>query len=126
MNKYHISLHLQFKKNCNVEKLENLLGLNAYRKNMLSESKGQNKTAKLWFKTNDIENRDTYGVFTKFLSSIKDKLEIIKKANEEFDGKAVLTIYFENLTEKPYIKLSVEDMKLLSQNDISFDVDFRI
>ena len=25
MNKFHISLHLQFKKDCNVEKLENLL-----------------------------------------------------------------------------------------------------
>lgn len=125
MNKYHFSLHLQFKKDCNVDKLENLLGLKAYRKNFLSESIGKNKTAKLWFKTDDVENPDTYKIFKDFINSFKDKFEIIKEANETFEGKATLTIYFEKLTDKPYIKLSAEDMELLANNNINFDVDFR-
>lgn len=125
-NKYHFSLHLHFQKDCDVDKLEKIIGLQAYRKNTLKESKGQNKTAKLWFKTSDYDNPDTYAVFEKVLSKMKEKLEIIKLANEKFDGKTTFTLYFDELNQKPYIRLSKEDMELLSKNGISFDVDFRI
>ena len=125
-NRYHFSLHLQFQEDCDVNKLEKIIGLQSYKKNMLNESKGQNKTAKLWFKTSDYSEPDTYAVFEKILSKIKEKLEIIKQANDNFRGKTTLTLYFEELHQKPYIKLSKDDMELLSKNGISFDVDFRI
>ena len=126
MNKYHFSLHLQFEKDCDVDKIEKELGMKAYKKNSLSESKGENKTAKIWFKTENVENSDTYEMFERTLNGLKDKLEIIKKANQEYSGKTVFTLYFEKLTEKPYIRLSSSDMELLSNNGISFEVDFRI
>ena len=125
-NKYHFSLHLQFEKDCDVNQLEKAIGLHAHRKNMLIDSKGKNKTAKLWFKTEDLELPDTYAVFKKLLSNLTKKLEIIKQANEIYKGKTVLTLYFEELHQKPYIRLLSEDMELLSKNGISFDVDFRI
>ena len=125
-NRYHFSLHLQFEEDCDVNKLEKAIGLQAYRKNMLSDSKGINKTAKLWFKTEDCELPDTYADFKKLLSNLTDKLEIIKQANEIYNGKTVLTLYFEELHQKPYIRLLSEDMELLSKNGISFDVDFKI
>ena len=125
-NKYHFSLHLQFKQDCNVNKLEKAFGLPAYKKNMLSESKGKNKTAKLWLKTEDFDDPDTYKILNNFLNKMKDKFKLINEAIKTFDGKATLTLYFEDLHEKPYVKLSCEDMKLLTDNNISFDVDFRI
>ena len=68
---------------------------------MLSESKGQNKTAKLWFKTNDIENRDTYEIFKKFLSSIKDKQmeKIIKMYKSEPNIEIKFPVIMQDLNE---------------------------
>ena len=42
IDKYHFSIHLQFKKDCNVNMIEEEIGLIAYRKNSLSESIGKN------------------------------------------------------------------------------------
>ena len=125
-NKYHFSLHLQFAKYCDIDKLEKKIGIRSYRKNLLSESKGQNKTAKLWFRTEEFDDPDTYSVLKKFINKLSDKFELICEANKIFDGKTTLTLYFEEVKEKPFIKLSYDDMKILSDNNISFEVDFRI
>ena len=125
-NKYHFSLHLQFKDDCNVDELEKEIGFNAYRKNMLTDSKGKNKTAKLWFKTKNFDAPDTYNVLDKFLESLKPKFEIIKKANEKYNGSTTLTLYFDELNEKPCISLSKENIKLLAFYGFAFDTDFRI
>lgn len=125
-NKYHFSLYLQFKDDCNVDELEKEIGLHAYRKNMLKDSKGKNKTAKLWFKTKNFDAPDTYNVLDKFLESLKPKFEIIKKANEKYNGSTTLTLYFDELNEKPCISLSKENIKLLAFYGFAFDTDFRI
>lgn len=125
MNKYHISLHLQFKKDCDVNKIEKFLGIESYRKNLLKDSVGENKTAKLWFKTIDYTNPDTYKVLCGFIKELSPKLSLVKEMINEFDGKATLTLYFEEFHDKPYIKLDYEEMNILSQNKIDFDVDFR-
>ena len=125
-NIYHFSLHLQFKKDIDVDKLENKLGFVAYRKNVLSESKGMNKTAKLWFKSKDYEDADTYTYLHSYIETLKDKFEFINEVMNAYDGTANLTLYFEEVKEKPYIRLDVEDMKILADNNISFDVDFRM
>ena len=125
-NIYHFSLHLQFKKDIDVDKLESKLGFVAYRKNLLNESKGVNKTAKLWFKSKDYEDADTYAYLHSYIETLKDKFEFINEVMNAYDGTANLTLYFEEVKEKPYIRLDVEDMKILAANNISFDVDFRM
>ena len=125
-NKYVCWLYLQFKDDCNVDELEKEIGLHAYRKNMLKDSNGKNKTAKLWFKTKNFDAPDTYNVLDKFLESLKPKFEIIKKANEKYNGSTTLTLYFDELNEKPCISLSKENIKLLAFYGFAFDTDFRI
>ena len=125
-NIYHFSLHLQFSKDCDVNLIEKTLGVSAYKKSSLNESKGKNKTAKLWFKSNDYDNPDTYSCFKNFVNKHKKLLELIGKFNNEFNGKTTFTIYFDKVPEKPYIKLEKEEMLLLAVNNISFEVDFRI
>ena len=124
-NIYHFSLHLQFKKDCDVNALEKEFGYTAYRKNLLAQSKGKNKTAKLWFKTKNMDAPNTYERFVAFLNRLEDKLPLIKKYNELYDGFTTLTIYFDELHAKPFIKLAAEDMKKLGSAGIAFDVDFR-
>ncbi len=125
-NKYHFSLHLQFKDDCNVDELEKEIGLLAYRKNMLKDSKGKNKTAKLWFKTKNFDAPDTYNIIDKFLKKLEPKFEIIKKANDKYNGYTVFTLYFDELHEKPCISLSKENIELLARYGFAFDTDFRI
>lgn len=125
-NKYHFSLHLQFKDDCNVDDLENKIDMRAYRKNMLKDSKGKNKTAKLWFKTKDFEEPDINTVLEKFLENLKPKYEIIKQANIAYNGNTVLTLYFEEVKQKPSVSLSKETIKLIAYYDFGFDIDFRL
>lgn len=125
-NKYHFSLLLQFDDDIDIDKLEKKLGLCAYRKNTLSESVGKNKTAKLWFKSNEYQNPDTFAVIEQFVDNLKYKLTLIKKVSDEYHGNSTLTLYFDNVNEKPYIRLSHKTMLLLAQNNITFGVDFKI
>lgn len=124
-NIYHFSLHLQFKKDCDVNALEKEFACTAYRKNLLAQSKGKNKTAKLWFKTKNMDAPNTYERFVAFLNRLEDKLPLIKKYNELYDGFTTLTIYFDELHAKPFVRLAAEDMKKLGSAGITFDVDFR-
>ena len=126
MNKYHFSLHLQFKDDCNINKLEELLQIKAYRKSMLADSKGKNKTAKLWLKSKDITNSDTFSDMQMYVSSMQSKFSIINEWLEMYNGTAVLTLYFEQIQEKPYIKLDNSVIEILNKNHISFEVDFRL
>lgn len=124
-NKYHFSLHLQFKQDCDVDKVEKFLDVTAYRKNLLKDSLGENKTAKIWIKTKDFINPDTYDVLHNFIENFLPKFEKIKGLIEEYDGKATFTLYFEEFKEKPYIRLDARDMEIFSDNHINFEVDFR-
>src|SRR5574344_705970 len=125
-NKYHFSLHIQFENDCDVDELDKQIALQCYKKSFLNDSKGKNKTAKLWYKTNDYTEADTYKLLKKFIFDMKDKLAIIKNAMHLYSGKATLTLYFEELHDKPFIKLDNDVIKILADNDISFETDFRI
>lgn len=57
--------------------IEKALKINAYRKNMLKDSVGQNKTAKLWFKTEDFMNSDVFMVTQNFIKEFEPKFEQI-------------------------------------------------
>lgn len=86
MNKYHLSLHLQFKQDVDVNKIEKELNLVAFKKSLLKDSKGTNKTAKLWFKTPDITDNNTFDVIEKFVENLKDTFYKIGEFNKLYDG----------------------------------------
>ena len=125
IDKYHFSIHLQFKKDCDVNMIEKEIGLTAYRKNNLTESVGKNKTAKLWFKTDDFTLSDVFSVLDNFIKTFETKFSLINKFNQTFDGNTTFTLYFEDCKIKPFIKLSPKSMEILSKNNIFFEVDFR-
>lgn len=126
MNKYHLSLHLQFKQDVDVNKIEKELNLVAFKKSLLKDSKGTNKTAKLWFKTPDITDDNTFDVIEKFVENLKDTFYKIGEFNKLYDGFTTFTLAYEDFKNKPFIKLSPKTMKILADNNISFDVEFFI
>ena len=126
MTRYHLSLHIQFKQDVDLKNVEKELGVVAYKKYPLSESKGKNKTAKIWFKTDDTTEVDTLLVLSNFVNSFSDNFEKIKMLCKQFDGTCTLTLYFEDFDDKPYIQLTTEIMKKLSDCNINFETDFRM
>lgn len=126
MNKYHLSLHLQFKQDVDVNKIEKELNLVAFKKSLLKDSKGTNKTAKLWFKTPDITDNNTFDVIEKFVENLKNTFYKIGEFNKLYDGFTTFTLAYEDFKNKPFIKLSPKTMKILADNNISFDVEFFI
>lgn len=126
MNKYHLSLHLQFKQDVDVKKIEKELNLVAYKKSYLKDSLGKNKTAKLWFKTVDFDDNDTFSVIEKFVENSKNVFYKIGEFNKLYEGFTTFTLAYDDFKNKPYIKLSPNTMKILSENNITFDVEFFI
>ena len=85
---YHFSLHLQFKDDVDVDKLEKHFNMEAYRKNSLENSKGINKTAKLWFRTKELTNVNTHEMIENFTTSIFENFADLKEILSKFNGKA--------------------------------------
>lgn len=123
MNKYHLSLFLQFKQDVDLDALERKIGIMSYKKFPLAESRGKNKTAKIWFKTEDTMEPDTFEVVKNFIYEFKSRFEFIKKILDEFDGTSTLTLYYDEVDDKPYIRLSAEIMKILAENNVDFEVE---
>lgn len=123
-NKYHFTLFYSFKKDINIDMFEKAMEIKAYHKNSLKDSKGQNKTAKYWIKTKDISNIYSDNELEKFILDIEPKLILSQSYLKEYEGFARITLYFDKVKDKPCISLSSQSMKILSDNNINFDVDF--
>lgn len=125
MNKYHFTLFYSFKKNIDIDLFEKVVGVRAYKKNSLKDSKGINKSAKYWIKTEDFSNPDSAMELEKFIKQVEPKLVLTQPFLKQYDGFVRITLYFNETKDKPYIALSPESMKILSENNVKFDVDFK-
>lgn len=121
---YHFSLHLSFKKDVDVDKLEKQFGLTAYKKTYLKDAKGPEKCAKIWFRTNDFTEVNTDEMIEKFAEKIFDKFKDLKQILSEQDGKAYFGLVFTQVKERPVIALTYKTIKMFEQLGFSFDVDF--
>ena len=125
MNKYHFTLFYSFKKEIDIDLFVKVVGVKAYKKNSLRDSKGLNKSAKYWIKTEDFSNPDSAMELEKFIKQIEPKLVLTHPFLKQYDGFVRITLYFNETKDKPYIALSPESMKILSENNVKFDVDFK-
>ena len=125
MNKYHFTLFYSFKKDIDIDLFEKVVGVKAYKKNSLKDSKGLNKSAKYWIKTEDFSNPDSANELEKFIKQVEPKLVLTQPFLKQYDGFVRITLYFNETKDKPYIALSPESMKILSENNVKFDVDFK-
>ena len=66
MNKYYFSLSIQFKKDINLNALQDALQIKATKLTPLAESKGTEKTAKFSYRTESLTNIYTDEEFAKF------------------------------------------------------------
>lgn len=124
MNKYHFSLHIFFKQDCDVNALEKIIGIKAYKKVLLKDSVGKNKSAKLWIRTKQEKSPDTVERLSKFISKMQPTFLLLQDYLSKFDGTCTLTLYFDEINQKPCISLPVDSLKILAENNINFDVDF--
>lgn len=124
MNKYYFSLSIQFKKDINLNVLQDALQIKATKLTPLAESKGTEKTAKFSYRTESLTNIYTDEEFARFVGEIESRLADIKPLLAEFDGFCNFCIVFEELEESPCISLSEETIAKLGRLGASFDVDF--
>ena len=124
MNKYHFSLHIFFKQDCDVNALEKIIGIKAYKKVLLKDSVGKNKSAKLWIRTKQEKSPDTVERLSKFISKMQPTFLLLQDYLSKFDGTCTLTLYFDEINQKPFIILTVDSLKIFADNNINFDVDF--
>ena len=121
---FYVSAH--FKKDVDVDVIENAVGKKAHKKVFLKDSKGssERKSAKISYKTSEKHDVFVGEVFDKFVESTSSLFGVIKKYLEEYDGVLTFCIVFTNLGEKPSINMSNKTMSILSNMGADFDIDF--
>ena len=122
--KYHFCIHLIFKQDVDVRKLEKHFGLSAYKLTFKKDAKDREKTAKIWYKTEDFTNIMVDECFENFIFKIKDNFVDLPQVLQEYDGKCVCQIVFKELHEYPVIALSNSAIQTLNQLNASFETDF--
>ena len=85
MNKYHFSLHIFFKQDCDVNALEKIIGIKAYKKVLLKDSVGKNKSAKLWIRTKQEKSPDTVERLSKFISKMQPTFLLLQDYLNKFE-----------------------------------------
>lgn len=121
---YHFSLHLHFNDDVDVNALEKYFKMEAYKKTALKESKGKNKSAKIWFRTKELTEVYTDKAIEKFLTNVYDNFRDLKQILDENNGHGTFSSIFTKAKERPIISLTYKTIQILEQLGLSFDVDF--
>lgn len=121
---YHFSLHLNFKKDVDVDLIEKHFKLQAYKKTFLKDSKGNEKTAKIWYKSKDYTDVYTDEAIEKFAINMLQNFDDLKGILTKNDGEATFTLYFTETKERPVIALTFKTIQIFEKLGLSFDVDF--
>lgn len=124
MNKYYFSLSMQFKKDIDLNWLQETLKIKATKLTELKDSKGANKTAKFYCKTKSFENIYPDEDFAKFVDGVVDNLADLPQIMQQYDGSCAFCIVFEDMHEKPCLSLSTKTIQNLYKIGASYDVDF--
>lgn len=122
---YHFSLHLKFKKDIDVDAVEKYFGIKAYKKTTYKDSKGKEKTAKIWYKSKEFIDVNTHLVLEKFAQNMVVHLNDLKSFLIANDGVAIFTLYFTSAKERPIIELTPTVIGIFQKLGVSFEVDFR-
>jgi len=125
--KYHINLILTFEKDINIDEVEKYIGIKAYRKSLLKESKigeDNKKSAKIWFKSREYSSENTYEVVEEFLISIYEKFKEIPSILNEFIGNFGVQLIFSSFDERPIIELTKKSIEILHNIGANFSVNF--
>lgn len=122
---YHFSLHLHFRKDVNVEAVENHFGVKAYKRTAFNDFKGKEKMAKLWYRTKEFTDVNTHLVLEKYAQKMATNFKDLKDFLASNDGNAMLTLYFTSAKERPIIELTPVTIDILQKLGLSFEVDFR-
>ena len=127
MLKYHFTIHIHFKKEVDFNFIENELNLKASKKSSLSESTEKPQLAKILFKTETISDKNVVGLLSEFIIGFQDMFQKINNLCQEYEGICGLVVYFERYSSKSEIKIDLdfEMLKILANNDIYFDIEYK-
>ena len=122
---YHFSLHLNFKRDIDVDAVEKHFGIKAYKKTAYKDSKDKEKIAKIWYKSKEYTDVNTHLVLEKFAQNMATYLKDLKNFLAANDGSAIFTLYFTSAKERPIIELTPTVIDIFQKLGASFEVDFR-
>ena len=124
VNKYYFEFALYFEKDYDVSKLENILDIKPSKIVKLNESKGDIKTAKFIFRTEELDNIYTDDEFKNFVFLYKDKLSALSSIIEENKGRLAFYIVFTQIQDNPVINLDKDTIHIISDLNADFEIDY--
>lgn len=123
-NKYYFSFSINFAKNVDLKSLENVLEIKATKLTPLKESKGKNKSAKFYCKTQEYDDMYTDKKFEEFVNLLAPRLKDLPNMLLEYDGKCHFCVVFTETKQKPCLSLNIQTIRTLANIGASYDVDF--
>ncbi len=123
---YHFSFHIRFKSDVDVYKLSKNFNLEPYKLTSLKDSKGKNKTAKMWYRTKDLNEIYTGDEFEVYVLKMKEIFKDLPNILNSFEGECEFCIIFTDLNEKPCINLTQKTIDALHDLNASVDFDFYV
>lgn len=124
MNTYFFSLFIHFNKDIDSLFLESKLKIKPTKFTPLNNSKGENKSAKFYYKSKEYSGYYSDDEFEKFLFSMSNNLKDLPAILKEYDGECGFSLVFTELNDSPCISLSSNAIRLLNYLNARFDVDF--
>ena len=121
---YHISLHLSFKKDVDVDELERHFGIEAHKKISFLDSKGPHKAAKIWYRSKESTNVNTDQAIESFTRHIFEYFGDLKEVLANNNGQATFSLIFTKTNERPIIGLTPATISMFEKLGVAFDVDF--
>lgn len=121
---YHFSLHFYFDDDVNVDKVEEFFKIKAYKKTFLKDSKGSEKAAKIWYRTQKMTDENIGEKLEEFFVSIYDNFKDLKRILLNNHGVGSLDLIFDEMFERPAsVALTGKTIKILNEFGLAFDMD---
>lgn len=122
--KYYLGLEFDFEKDINLDEFEKKIGIKAFKKTKLADSKGSHKTAKIRWRTQEFTEWNTDEILEKFVEKFVPKLESVQSMIKMFNGDGGVVIVFTRMKERPVIALTKKSINLLAKAELDFCVDY--
>ena len=124
MNSYYFTLSLRVYEDIDIYEIEKKLGIKATKLTTFKNSLGKNKSAKLYIKTKEFSNIYTDEDFSKFVNVFANKKDILNEIQNKYKTELIFCVVFTSFKEKPCLSLNKDTIKLLSELNANYDIDF--
>lgn len=120
---YYFKLNLIFENNADVHALAQNFNAKPYKIITKEEALGVNKTAKIWYKTEILNNYYLGELFNEYVLTLKNNFPNLKQTLKQNNGEGWLDIVFQNFAPCSLF-FNSETINILNELGLQIEVDF--